>query len=134
MDETPTKRPRGRPRLPPKPPREPKPRGGKREGAGRPKGSININSMASVRRLEELDFDPIEMMVRQYRGIQKLLDSGEVKVGSGAHAQMIATQGQLINNLMAYGYKKIPDKIEQDITERKPIAIRLTTTTDKEEG
>jgi hypothetical protein len=121
------KRGRGRPRNPnptPKPIKGPK--GGKREGAGRPKGSININSMASVRRLEELDFDPIEMMIRQYRGIQKLLDNGAVKLGSGAHAQMIATQSQLINNLMAYGYKKIPDKIEQEITDRKPIAIRLT--------
>jgi hypothetical protein len=135
MDETPQKRSRGRPRLPPKPPREPKLRGGKREGAGRPKGSININSMASVRRLEELDFDPIEMMLRQYKGIQKLLDSGEVKIGSGAHAQMIATQGQLINNLMAYGYKKIPDKVEIADPDKKPIAIKLTfDSTNKEEG
>ena len=39
---------------------------------------------------------------------------------------MTATQGTLINNLMAYGYKKIPDKIEQEVTEKKPISILLT--------
>ena len=137
MDETPQKRSRGRPRLPPKPPREPKLRGGKREGAGRPKGSININSMASVRRLEELDFDPIEMMVKKYNKIQEDLNHLENlgKQTSGSYAQLTATQGTLINNLMAYGYKKIPDKVEIADPDKKPIAIRLTfDSTNKEEG
>lgn len=102
--------------------------GGRKPGAGRPKGSKNINSMASVRKLEELKFDPIEMMVKKYNQIQKKLDKLEAngKDGSGAYAQMTATQGTLINNLMAYGYKKIPDKIEQEVTEKKPISVRLT--------
>jgi len=48
--------------------------GGRREGAGRPKGSKNINSMASVRKLEELGFDPIEEMTKLYAEINvKLL-------------------------------------------------------------
>jgi len=92
--------------------------GGRKPGAGRPKGSKNINSMASVRKLEQLGFDPIEMMVQKYNEIQELLDSGSVKMGSGAYAQLTATQGTLINNLMAYGYKKIPDKLETEVTER----------------
>jgi len=100
--------------------------GGRREGAGRPKGSKNINSMASVKKLEELGFDPIEMMVQKYNEIQEKLADGTVKDGSGAQAQLIATQGTLINNLMAYGYKRIPDKIEQEVTEKKPISILLT--------
>ena len=103
--------------------------GGKREGAGRPKGSKNINSMASVKKLEELKFDPIEMMVQKYTYIEAQLDkhhSGEKVLGGGAFAQLIATQGTLINNLMMYGYKKIPDKLEQEITEKKPVAITLT--------
>jgi len=100
-------------------------RGGAREGAGRPKGSKNINSMASVKKLEELGFDPIEMMVVQYREIDAALSSGNIRIGSGAYAQLIATKGQLINNLMQYGYKKVPEKIEQEITEKKPIAIKL---------
>ena len=97
-------------------------------GPGRPKGSKNINSMASVRKLEELGFDPIEHMVKKYHDIQKQLDNLEAlgKSTSGAFAQLTSVQGQLINNLMAYGYKKIPDKIEQEITEKKPISILLT--------
>jgi hypothetical protein len=102
--------------------------GGRKPGAGRPKGSKNINSMASVRKLEELAFDPIEMMVTKYKDIQEKLDYLEQigKHTSGAYAQMTATQGTLINNLMAYGYKKIPDKIEQEVTEKRPISILLT--------
>jgi len=99
--------------------------GGKREGAGRPKGSKNINSMASVKKLEELKFDPIEQMVSKYEMIEKALNDGSVRVGSGAYAQLLATQGQLINNLMQYGYKKVPEKIEQEITEKRPVAIKL---------
>lgn len=108
--------------------------GGRKPGSGRPKGSKNINSMASVRKLEELGFDPIEMMVKKYNEIQAKLDYLEEigKHTSGAYAQMTATQGTLINNLMQYGYKKIPDKIEQEVTEKKPISILLTDTNEKE--
>jgi hypothetical protein len=105
--------------------------GGKREGAGRPKGSKNINSAAAVKKLEEINFDPIEEMVKQFRDIDAALASGDIRIGSGAYAQLIATKGQLINNLMAYGYKKVPEKIETEITERKPIAIKLDLGTDE---
>jgi len=99
----------------------------RKPGSGRPKGAKNINSMASVRKLDELGFDPIEYMVKKYHEIQTQLDHLESvgKQTSGAFAQLTSTQGQLINNLMAYGYKKIPDKVEQEITERKPVAIKL---------
>lgn len=110
-------------------------KGGRKPGAGRPKGSRNINSMASVKKLEELGFDPIEMMVKKYNDIQTKLDDGSMKEGSGAYAQMVATQGTLINNLMAYGYKKIPDKLEQEITKKKPISILLyDKNKEKEDG
>ena len=100
-------------------------RGGARVGGGRPKGSKNINSMASVKKLESLGFDPIEEMTKLYNEIQTKLSDGSVRVGSGAYAQLLATQGTLINNLMQYGYKKVPEKIEQEITEKKPVAISL---------
>lgn len=99
--------------------------GGKREGAGRPKGSKNIFSKDSVKKLEELKFDPIEKMVAKYDYIETQLLSGNIRIGSGAYAQLLATQGQLINNLMQYGYKKVPEKIEQEITEKRPVAISL---------
>ena len=106
--------------------------GGRKPGSGRPKGSKNINSMASVKKLEELGFDPIERMVTQYRDIEAVISSGEIRIGSGAYAQLIATQGTLINNLMQYGYKKVPEKIEQEVTTKKPMAIKLTMKKDKE--
>ena len=108
--------------------------GGRRPGSGRPKGAKNINSMASVKKLEELGFDPIERMVTQYRDIEAVIASGEVRIGSGAYAQLIATQGTLINNLMQYGYKKVPEKIEQEVTTKKPMAIKLTMKKDKKDA
>jgi hypothetical protein len=108
--------------------------GGKREGAGRPKGSKNINSMASVKKLEELGFDPIEQMVMQYQEIDAVIANGEVRVGSGAYAQLVATKATLINNLMQYGYKKVPEKIEQEVTTKKPMAIKLTMKKDEDDA
>lgn len=101
--------------------------GGKRTGAGRPLGSKNIYSHESVKKLQELSFDPIEKMVQEYDEINEILDSGEIRIGSGAHAQLIATKSVLINNLMQYGYKKIPEKQEIETSNKKPIAVTLTT-------
>jgi hypothetical protein len=132
-------KPRGRPRIDGKPAgsvaaKTKMKNGGSREGAGRPKGSKNIHSHSAVKKLEELGFDPIEMMVSQYQQIEAALSDGSVRVGSGAYAQLIATQGTLINNLMQYGYKKVPEKIEQEITEKRPMAIKLTLKKDKTDG
>jgi len=101
--------------------------GGKREGAGRPKGSKNIHSQKAYLKLEEMGFDPIEMMIAKYHQIQNSIDILEAagKHTSGSYAQLTATQGTLINNLMAYGYKKVPEKVEQEITEKRPVAISL---------
>jgi hypothetical protein len=101
-------------------------RGGKRQGAGRPAGSRNIYSRDSVKKLEELGFDPIEMLVDKYKEIQKALTDGSVRTGSGAYAQLLATQAQIVNNLMRYGYRQVPEKIEQEITDKKPLAVKLT--------
>lgn len=109
-------------------------RGGKREGAGRPKGSININSMASVKKLQDLGFDPITMMVEKYNQIEEKLTDGSVRVGSGAYAQLLATQGTLINNLMQYGYKKVPEKIETELSTKKPVAVKLNLPKKKKEA
>ena len=102
--------------------------GGKREGAGRPKGSLSIHSNKANKKLEQLGFCPITMMVQKYHDIQKSIDHLESinKHTSGAYAQLISTQGQLINNLMQYGYKKIPDKSEIVLEEKKPVSVMLT--------
>ena len=134
------KRPRGRPRKDGKMPGTvpPKPKGqlgGAREGAGRPKGSRNIFTMASsmkglgsqesVKKLEELGFDPIEQMVNLYQEIADKLTDGSVRPGSGAYAQLLSTQGTLINNLMQYGYKRVPEKQEIEVENKKPLAVKL---------
>ena len=100
--------------------------GGPRKAAGRPKGSKNIYSHDSVKKLQDLKFDPIEMMVAEYKEISRIIAAGEVRVGSGAYAQLIATKAQLINNLMQYGYKKIPEKTEIETTSKKPLSVTLT--------
>ena len=101
--------------------------GGKREGAGRPKGSLSIFSNKANKKLEQLGFCPITMMVQKYHDIQKSIDHLESinKHTSGAYAQLISTQGQLINNLMQYGYKKIPQNTEISVTEKKPVSVRV---------
>lgn len=105
--------------------------GGARRGAGRPKGSTNIYSHESVKKLQQLGFDPIEMMVQKYNEIEETIQRGDVKVGTGAHAQLVATQQKIINDLMQYGYKKIPEKVESEVTNKKPLAIKLTTSKSK---
>ena len=105
--------------------------GGVRVGAGRPKGSKNINSRQSALMLERLDFDPICQMVYEYRQIDKLLsacDKGvdKIRKGSDAYCKLTATKAVLINNLMAYGYRKIPEKTETEVTNKAPLNIRLT--------
>lgn len=118
--------------------------GGKREGAGRPKGSKNIHSQDSVKKLEALGFDPIEMMAKKYHEISATLEAtyktkeGEtrkvVREGSGAYAQLVATQGQLINNLMQYGYRKVPEKQELEATIIEPLQINLNLPTKSDEN
>jgi hypothetical protein len=106
-------------------------KGGFMQGSGRPKGSKNIYSFESVKKLDELGFDPITIMVEKYHEISAMIDSNEIRKGSGAHAQLIGIQQKIANDLMQYSYKKIPDKLEQEITEKKPIAIKLTTNTEE---
>ena len=103
--------------------------GGKRPGAGRPKGSRNIYSKDSVKRLEELSFDPIEMMVAKYWEIEEVIqhmNSGLKRYSAQAESQLIMTQQKIINDLMRYGYRMVPDKQEVEVEEKQPIAINLT--------
>lgn len=111
--------------------------GGKREGAGRPKGSKNIYSYESVKRLEALGFDPIEEMVNQYHSLNKMIaESYDKKNNKPTHvtATLKSTQQKIINDLMQYGYRKMPEKIEQEITDKKPLAVKLTMKKGEDDG
>ena len=133
-------KPRGRPRLDGKPagsvPQKPKGmNGGSRVGAGRPKGSKNIYSKESVKKLEELDFDPIERMVIQHEKVLKAIEDMEAnnRTHTGAYASLQAVAAGLINNLMQYGYRKIPDRQEVENIEKKPLSVVLTVKKKDEE-
>ena len=100
---------------------------------GRPKGSINIHSKASVKKLQDLGYDPIEELVAYIREVDVALsEMTQSKLGTAAHAQLMNNKFNAINALMRYGYSptalQSEDKGEQ--TEKTPIAITLTTASD----
>ena len=106
--------------------------GGFRPEAGRPKGTKNIFSRDSVKKLEELEFDPIEKMISKYYEVEAILNGSEFKRGSIFHGNCLSLQQKIVNDLMAYGYKKIPEKQEIENTQKKPISVVLTSAKSKE--
>jgi len=102
-------------------------RGGRREGAGRPHGSKNIYSSESVKKLESLGFDPIEKTVEMFYEVRDAIQllEAEGKTTSGAYAQLQTTLGTLINNLMRYGYRQVPEKQEISVEQKQPLAVKL---------
>jgi hypothetical protein len=111
--------------------------GGVRKKAGRPKGSKNIYSYESVKKLEQLGFDPIAVMVQQYEDLEELIkNSYNTKTGQPTHitAALKGTQQKITNDLMQYSYKKVPERLEQEVTTSKPMAVKLTLKGEKKDG
>jgi hypothetical protein len=105
--------------------------GGKRPGAGRPKGSKNQFSKHSVDRLKELSFDPMEHMVELYHETSQIIaemddQNHPRRYSAPAMASLLINKQKIVNDLMRYGYRYVPEKVEQEITERKPFQISLT--------
>jgi hypothetical protein len=105
--------------------------GGKRPGAGRPKGSKNQFSKHSVDRLKELSFDPMEHMVELYHETSQIIaemddQNHPRRYSAPAMASLLINKQKIVNDLMSYGYRYVPEKVEQEITERKPFQISLT--------
>lgn len=89
-------------------------------------GSTWRLSRSGVKRLEELNFDPMVKMINFYNEITKelkeLADAG--KTGSTAYAAMRSSQRQAIEVLLQYGYiKRKPD--EKDPESVQPLKIIL---------
>jgi hypothetical protein len=100
---------------------------------GRPKGSINIHSKASVKKLQELGYDPIEELVGYIKEVDESLAAmSDSKKGTAAHAQLMNNKFNAINALMRYGYSPTALQTEDkgESVERNPIAITLTTASD----
>ena len=97
-------------------------RGGSRRGAGRPKGSrnkkIEIDPHGSTARLESLGFDPVEATVKMFFEVEKKITEMEAnpKSSTMAISNLYNTKEKLINNLMRYGYRQVPEKSEVETT------------------
>jgi len=105
--------------------------GGKRPGAGRPRGSRNQFSKHSVDRLKELNFDPMLAMVELYHETAQIIAEMEDpnhprRYSAPALASLMINKQKIVNDLMRYGYRYVPEKIEQEVTEKKPFQITLT--------
>lgn len=111
---------------------------------GRAKGQRNIYTYESVKRLMELNFDPLQESVELFRSIQAELDAtfenaeGKtipvIKRGSQAHATMLATQKGITDQLAKYGYRAVPEKKEVVNSTKVPTIISLTPAKKKEDN
>jgi hypothetical protein len=104
--------------------------GGFRPGLGRPKGSTTIYSKDSVKKLQELNFDPIEKLVEHYYTTQTMIDdmkAGKTRWSAMALSNYMNIQSGIMNTLMKYGYRAVPEKTEQVIEDKKPLKIVLTS-------
>lgn len=88
----------------------------------------------SVDKLNNLNFDPISRMVAQYDRIDRELESmlvdedGEPrrKFSQIAYAQLLALQQKIANDLLRYGYQRVPEVVETRNLTPEPIRITLT--------
>jgi hypothetical protein len=102
---------------------------GLRPGQGRPKGTTTIYSKESVKKLQSLGFDPIEKLVDHYYRVQdkiNAMESGETRYSAVALANLLNIQTSVMNTLMRYGYRQVPEKSEQVIEDKKPLKIVFT--------
>jgi len=78
--------------------------GGKRPGAGRPKGSKNQFSKHSVDRLKELNFDPMESMVDLYWETSQIIaemddQNHPRRYSAPAMASLLINKQKIVNDL-----------------------------------
>lgn len=96
---------------------------------GRPKGALSINSNESIKKLQELGFNPLEKLVEQYHDIcQQILDmdSGKIRYSALAKAQLETLKKGIADTLMKYSYKPIPTTSEQVVENKTPLKITLS--------
>ena len=93
--------------------------------------SRRLCSNSSRRRLEQLKFDPIEQMVILARKtdaelvVMRFNPDGSYKerYSAVAYAALLATKQKLINDLMRYGYARVPESV---VAERPKAVQGLT--------
>lgn len=105
--------------------------GGARPGAGRPKGSKSIFSKQSVEKLQELQIDPMEELVRTYYQVCEDIENTR---SISARTSLYNTRQKIMSELMRYGYRPVPQKEEKsvEIENKGPMSIILTDTDEGE--
>lgn len=109
---------------------------------GRQVGSTNRHSAAAVVKLRQLGFDPIENLVTLYHKIEKEIkdmedlksgakvqlkkDGSVVRYSSMAHATLLGLQQKLVQDLMRYGYARVPESMTVDLPKPEGLVINLT--------
>ena len=107
---------------------------------GRLPGTTNRFSKSSVEKLKQLGVDPIEMQVEIYNETckeieeleqlklcPKLLKNGDTRRYSAmAHAQLLTIKQKIANDLMRYGYARIPETVNVKPEAPPPLVINLT--------
>lgn len=96
---------------------------------GRPLGSTSINSSASIKRLEELGFDPIEHLVEQYKDVQRKINDmheGKIRFSAMAMATLENLKKGIADTLMKYAYKAVPTASESTVETKTPLKITLS--------
>jgi len=118
--------------------------GGKREGAGRPRGARNyrpsrveIDAHGSIKKLEALGFDPIEAHIKAIEEIDIRLNKEDQKrkPSSMAISQLLSIKEKHVSSLMRYGYRQVPEKTEVESTVNTfGITLTDSPTPEPEEG
>lgn len=107
---------------------------------GRKLDSVTVYSKSAVARLAESGFDPIKKLVQLYEEINKeiadlenlklrpvMLSNGDTRrYSSIAHAQLLTTQQKLINDLVRYGYARVPETVNVKPEVPPALVINLT--------
>lgn len=93
----------------------------------------------SVRKLLELDFDPIEKMVELYHQLEVEMyemrfeaDGTPKRYNSVAYAQLLQTKNKVVSDLMRYGYGRVPETTVTEHRDLPPLLVKLTHNTEPE--
>ena len=106
----------------------PKKKGGARKGAGRPKKLlVDADPYDSAKTLKALHFDPIVEAVATIKELDQKLRwmKKQAKPSMPSIAQLLNTKRAVINDLLRFGYRPVPEKTVSEL-QFIPIGITLT--------
>ena len=108
--------------------------GGKRQGAGRPKGGLNRARFMQAK-LEALELTPlVELLKLVNEHDRRISDNDKQNAPSAVFTgECLRHRGNLLRMLVPYQYSPLREDAVKETTERKPISIKLDLTGDPDE-